>query len=206
MQCSAVDDSCAAWCAPPFIQALSKPPPKPRKRPQRAVLQEIIADFWPVCNHFAQFSCISSPEDRACSLAIQPKSHYNITYHCNLYYKRIIRRVYDLSGLFRQYPGRRSGFATLLRSRAQLPGQCKFPPCSRHCRKGCHRCCHPEHCPQSECAARRDHLYIRCQRSQQLCHQEHRPAGAPPWQTHYFHAAGAFLGERQSDRLAGAGL
>ena len=136
---------------------------KPRKRPQRAVLQEIIADFWPMCNHFAQFSCISSPEDRACSLAIQPKSHYNITYHYNLYYKRIIRRVYDLSGLVRQYPGRRSGFTALLRGGAQLPGQCKFPPCSRHCRKGGHRRRHPEHCPQSECAARRDHLYIRCQ-------------------------------------------
>ena len=36
--------------------------------------------------------------------------------------------------------------------------------------------------------------------------KSNRPAGAPPWQTHHFHPAGALLGERQPDRPAGAGL
>ena len=49
---------------------------------------------------------------------------------------------------------------------------------------------HAEHCPQPSCAAGGDHLYIRCQRGQQFCVEEHRPAGAPPWQTHHFHPAG----------------
>ena len=43
MQCSAVDDSCAAWCAPPFIQALSKPPPK---APQKAAAGSPNVDFY----------------------------------------------------------------------------------------------------------------------------------------------------------------
>ena len=51
-----------------------------------------------------------------------------------------------------------------------------------------------------------DHLYIRCQRGQQLRPQEHRPAGAPPRQTHHLHPAGALLGQREPDRPAGAGV
>ena len=52
----------------------------------------------------------------------------------------------------------------------------------------------------------RDHLYLRCQRIQQLRTQGAGPALPPCGQAHHFHPAGAFVRQRHSDRAAGARL